>query len=106
MHIDRSRFLVLTSALAALVASCHSHPADEHGAGTDGGHSSIYPSCDTIIKACHAKDVGEGPVNDCHSLAHDATGDDVCAPKKDACLKTCQDAVVDGGVADAAAEGG
>jgi hypothetical protein len=109
MKIDRTRFLLTTTAIAALVVSCSdSHPAGEHGAGYDGGgpHSSQYPACDAIIKACHMKDVGAGPVNDCHSLAHEAAGDQDCVPKKDACLKTCQDAVVDAGATDAADGGG
>jgi len=97
MKIDRTRFLLLTTGIAAMVVSCsHSHPTDEHAADA-GGHSSSYPSCDAIIKACHMNDVGAGPVNDCHSLAHEATNDAVCAPKKDACLKTCQEAAADGG---------
>lgn len=98
MKIDRTRFLLLTTGIAALMASCDSHPSDEHGAsGNDAGaHSSPYPSCDVIIKNCHMKDIGEGPVSECHGLAHNATSDDVCAPKKDACLKTCQEANVDG----------
>ncbi|MBX3187300.1 MAG: hypothetical protein KF819_09800 [Labilithrix sp.] len=102
MKIEKTRFLLLTTGIAALVASCDSHPSDEHGASS-GGHSSQFPSCDVIIKACHEKDVGAGPVNDCHSLAHDAKSDDECAPKKDACLKTCADA--DAGAADAAQDG-
>jgi len=110
MQIDKGRFLLLTTAIATVVFACDSHPANEHGATADGGaHSSPYPACDAIIKACHAKDVGAGPVNDCHSVAHDATGDDVCIPKKDACLKTCAEAVVDGsdaGTSPDASDGG
>lgn len=51
-------------------------------------------------------DVGAGPVNDCHGFAHEATSDATCAPRKDACLRTCADAATaaDGGAADAAAE--
>ena len=103
MLIDRTRFLLTTAALAAVAVACtHSHSTDEHGGSVAGGHSSVYPACDAIIKACHMKDVGGGPVNDCHSLAHEAAGDQDCIPKKDACLKTCQDAVIDdGGGADA-----
>ena len=103
MLIDRTRFLLTTAAIAAMAVACSdSHSADEHGGADAGGHSSAYPACDAIIKACHMKDVGAGPVNDCHSLAHEATSDQVCIPKKEACLKTCQDAVIDdGGGADA-----
>jgi hypothetical protein len=102
MIIDRTTFLILAAGIATLAAACDSHPSDEHGSsGSSGaGHSSVYPACDAIIKACHAKDVGVGPVNDCHSIAHDAKSDDPCIPKKDECLKTCADAVVDGGVED------
>jgi len=103
--IDKARFLLLTTSLTAMVMGCDSHPADEHGASSL-DPSSPYPACDAIIKACHEKDVGEGPVSACHGLAHDATGDDVCIPKKDECLKTCLEASVDAGVADATDGGG
>lgn len=97
MKIDKTRFLLLATTLGALVASCDSHPADEHGPRDP---SSPYPACDAIIKACHEKDVGGGPVNACHEIAHGATSDDACIPKKDECIKTCNDAVV-GGPSDA-----
>lgn len=101
MKIDYSKFLWLTFTLPTVMTGCDDHPTNEHGA-TDGGHQSPYPSCDAIIKACHMKDNGDpSPVYDCHSVAHGATSDAPCAPKKDECVKTCNDYVVDAGAPDA-----
>jgi hypothetical protein len=59
----------------------------EHGPG---GHSSKYPSCDAIIKACHPFDVGDGPIHDCHDYAHaENATEESCAAKKAECLRIC-----------------
>jgi hypothetical protein len=65
-------------------------PSDEAG-----GHTSPYPSCNEITHACHAFDVGEGPIHDCHELGHAAKSDEPCAAQKAHCLSLC---VTDGGV--------
>lgn len=57
---------------------------------TDAGeHTSPYPSCQAILSACHELDTGEGPIHDCHEVAHDATSEADCAPRKAECLATC-----------------
>lgn len=95
MHVDRRLFFAFTSALAVAAVSCHDHPAEEHS-GTE-PHSSPYATCDAIIKACHPYDVGEGTVNQCHSLAHEATSDGACVARKDECLQACASAAADAG---------
>ena len=106
--------LICAATVAAFlgVFACSSHDDDHsHGDGGTGGHVSPYAACQTIIDACHEYDVGEGPVHDCHDLAHDAKGEGDCTPKKDDCLKTCAAAAQDAGgsetgAGDSAAEGG
>lgn len=82
------------STMAGLYA-CSSHTEDTHthDVPTDeaGGHTSPYPSCNAITQACHKFDVGEGPIHDCHELAHGATSDEPCAVKKVGCLALCVD---------------
>lgn len=49
-------------------------------------------ACAEIIARCHVLDVGEaGPINDCHTLAHEKQDKDeaACEAKKDECLATC-----------------
>ena len=80
----------------------HSHiPTDEAG-----GHTSPYPTCQKIIDDCHEYDVGDGPVHECHEVAHDAENDSACVAKKDECTKTCAAAAADaGGGSDAGSDG-
>ena len=94
----RKILFILAAATIATAAGCTS--SDGHDHSSSGGHSSEYPSCDAIIKACHLYDIGPGPVHDCHDVGHAAKSDADCAPKKDACLKTCNDAAMasDGGM--------
>lgn len=88
---------------AASTAFACSSSDDDHAHSSSGGHTSEFPSCEVIVEACHPLDMGEGPIHDCHELAHEATSDEPCAAQKDACLATCV-ASPDGGSADAAAE--
>lgn len=84
---------------ATASAGCdHDH---EHGA--DGGHTSPYPTCDAIMDACHPLDVEEGPIHDCHNVAHDATSDAPCIARRDECLRICV-APSDAGAKDASGE--
>lgn len=100
MQIDKTRFLLLTSTLAAMMWNCSDdHPANEGAAAAD--HSSPYAACDAIIKACHPYDVGEGPLHDCHNVAHEAKSEAPCLPEKDRCVKLCEDATLDGGAPEA-----
>lgn len=81
-------------ALLALAATAHCS-SSEDPPPTDGGlHSSPYPSCDAIIKACFAKDLGEGRVSECHGLGHNARSDAPCAAEKDSCIAACDEAVL------------
>lgn len=90
------KVLSLLALLAATAAAACS--SDDHDHTASGGvHSSPYPSCDAIIKACHLYDIGPGPVHDCHDVGHGAKSDADCAPRKDACLKICDDASKDAG---------
>ena len=98
----------VVAAFAGILACSHD---DDHSHSEDGGaHTSAFAACQTIIDACHEKDVGTGPVHDCHDLAHEATSEAACTAKKDECVKTCNasgtDAGSDGGGTDAASEGG
>ncbi len=77
--------------------------SDSHSHDVDGGpHTSSFASCQAILDACHEFDTGEGPVHDCHEIAHDATSEETCAPKKTACLATCA-AAADAGPSDSGA---
>ena len=87
---------VCAATLAAVVGGCHDD--DDHT------HTSTYPSCTAIIDACHPVDVGTGAFHDCHELAHNATKEEDCAPKKTSCLALCA-ASSDGGTASDAAHG-
>lgn len=113
--------LIITSVFAmvagaALVGSAGcSSDGDKNSSSSSSGyvdHSSPYPDCDAIIKACHPYDVGEGTVHDCHDQGHEATSNDKCAPVKEMCLKACQEAAAaagaDGGTTNAgdAGDGG
>jgi hypothetical protein len=86
------------STSAGLYACSDSHSHDE---SSDGGHTSEFASCQAIIDACHEYDVGEGPVHDCHDLAHDSTSEATCAAKKTSCLATCAAAGADASTPDA-----
>lgn len=105
------RAVICAATVAAFlgVFACSSHTDDhEHTDGGTGGHVSPYAACQTIIDACHEYDIGEGPVHDCHDLAHDAKSEADCTPKKDSCLATCKAAATDagGGTETGATEGG
>jgi hypothetical protein len=87
---------------AALVIGGGACTRDDEPTHADaGGHSSLYPTCDEIIKRCHPLDVGEGPIHDCHDLGHGAESDEVCVKQKDACFRVC---VPDAGASDAGAD--
>lgn len=90
---------VLAASLAAIacVYACSDDHDHDHGASS-GGHTSPYPSCNAITQACHAVDVGEGEIHDCHDLGHAAKGDSDCAPQKDRCVTLCNAAAMDGGM--------
>lgn len=103
MHIDKALFFALATGIAAMAQACDSHPADEHA----GGHDSDFPACAAIIAACHPKDVGDlNDVNACHSLAHDAKGNDDCVPREQDCVQLCNDFVVGGADAGGGDAGG
>jgi hypothetical protein len=88
---------ILAGALFCAPACSDSHSHD----GVDGGaHTSAFASCQAILDACHEVDTGEGPIHDCHDVAHDATSEETCAPKKAACLATCAAAAADAGPSD------
>ncbi len=90
-------FLVVAGALFAFVGcSSTSTPSSTTDASADastqadaGEHTSPYPSCQAILSACHELDTGEGPIHECHEVAHDATSEADCAPRKAECLATC-----------------
>jgi hypothetical protein len=84
-----SMSILLAAALALATPGCKS---DEDSNPYPHGHTSPYPTCDAIIKACHTVDLGEGKPSECHGLGHDATKDEDCQPKKDECLKACAEA--------------
>jgi len=87
--------------LAACSSDKDSNTSSSSGSGTSSGytdHSSAYPTCDQIIKACHPYDIGEGFIHDCHDQGHGAKSDADCTPVKDRCLDACNAAAVDAGV--------
>jgi hypothetical protein len=89
------RFLSILAVCALVFAACSD---DDHHDGPDlQGHTSPYPSCNEITKACHLYDTGEGPIHDCHDRAHGAKSDADCAPTKDECLRLCAEAGKDAG---------
>lgn len=95
---------VAFAGVIALQAGCSSDDDKKTntGAGTSGytDHSSPYPDCDAIIKACHPYDIGEGEIHDCHDQGHEATSNAQCAGAiKDKCLTACTAAAIaaDGG---------
>lgn len=94
MNAKRSSVALIVSAIVWI--GC----GDDHAHGTDGraGHTSPYPSCNEITTNCHQVDVGEGPIHDCHDLAHAAKSEADCAPRKQACLRICADARADAGI--------
>jgi hypothetical protein len=93
----------MVAALMSLYACASTTPSTTGSSGSSGaiptdeagGHTSPYPSCNEITHACHAFDVGEGPIHDCHELGHSATSDESCAAHKQHCLSICVD---DGGI--------
>jgi hypothetical protein len=99
-------FGVVLAALATVAAGCDD---DEVKAPRTGhtGHTSQYPACNDITQACHAVDVGDGPIHDCHDAAHAARSEADCTGIRDSCLATCR-AAADGGARDggATADGG
>lgn len=87
-------------ALFALLAAGCSSSDDKQTSSSSSGytdHSSPYPTCDQIIKACHPYDIGEGTIHDCHDQGHEAKSDADCTPVKDLCLSTCAAAAADAG---------
>lgn len=90
--------LVLSGLFVAACSSEHSHDDD---AGT---HKSSFASCQAIMDGCHEVDIGEGPVNACHELAHADASEESCAAKKDECLATCKAAAVDAGPTDSGSD--
>jgi hypothetical protein len=77
--------------LVAVAWGCSSDDDHDHSSSSSGGaeHTSPYPSCQAILDACHPLDVGEGPIHDCHELAHETGTEQTCAAKKAECLTTC-----------------
>jgi len=68
------------------VATCNA----SDGGTAASGHTSPFASCQAIIDACHTKDVGEGPIHDCHDVASDpAASEASCSAKKAECSTTC-----------------
>jgi hypothetical protein len=53
-HLTRS--IVVSFALAALVAACQ-------------GSNAPAPECEAISERCHDVDPGSGPIHDCHEFA-------------------------------------
>ena len=91
-------------AISAAILVCAPACSDSHSHDVDSGtHTSSFASCQAILDACHEFDTGEGPVHDCHEIAHDATSEETCAPKKTACLATCAAAAADAGPSDSGA---
>lgn len=92
----------MVAALVSLYACSSSTPTTTGSSGSSGtvpsdeagGHTTAYPSCTEITHACHALDVGPGPIHDCHELGHAAKSDEPCAAQKAYCLSVC---VSDGG---------
>ncbi len=65
--------------------------SDDHDHDEGGAHTSAFPSCQTIIDACHPLDVGDGPIHDCHEVGHGTGATEAnCAAKKTECLATCK----------------
>ena len=95
-----------TALLAVVIGLCAcSHSETDHTHDTPDartGHTSPYPTCQAIIDQCHELDVGEGPIHDCHEVAHDAKSDGDCVAQKAKCASVC--VATDGGVD--AADGG
>lgn len=87
-------FLAVLFGVTAAWMGCSSDststtPAADSGSLTDLEPSSPYPDCQSIIDACHEKDISEGPAHDCHEIAHGAKSNADCAPKKTECIATC-----------------
>jgi hypothetical protein len=92
--------LLGTASLACSSSDDHKNSSTSSGGYTD--HSSPYPDCDAIIKACHPYDVGEGDIHNCHDQGHEAHSEADCTPVKQKCLDICAaaaagDAGTDGG---------
>jgi hypothetical protein len=82
----------LAAALVAVAWGCSSDDDKGQSSSSSSGgdeHTSPFPSCQAILTACHPLDVGEGPIHDCHELAHDDGTEEKCAAKKAECLTTC-----------------
>jgi hypothetical protein len=92
--------VILVAAAAVYACSNDDHSHDH----PNGGHSSPHPACHEIITACHPVDLGLGPINDCHSLGHDAKSNEECVPRREECLRICAEAAADGGSGDASSD--
>jgi hypothetical protein len=79
----------LAAVLVAVAWGCSSDDDQKPSSSSGGDHTSPYPSCQAILDACHPLDVGEGPIHDCHELAHEEGTEQTCAAKKAECLTTC-----------------
>ncbi|MBX3232402.1 MAG: hypothetical protein KIT84_22520 [Labilithrix sp.] len=89
--------IALVPVLALALVACGDDDKktdDPKGSSGYTDHSSPYPACDAIIKACHPLDTGEGTIHDCHDQGHLAKSEADCTPVKDMCLAAC---VADGG---------
>ncbi len=98
MKIISITVLTLIAGLAAC-SSSDDKPSSSSGKASSGytDHSSIYPACDEIIKACHPYDVGEGYVHDCHDQGHGAKSEADCTPVRQMCLDICHAAAAEAG---------
>ena len=86
------KFLLGASALGlcALVYGCSSDEKTSTPTTENGEPTSPFPTCQTILHACHPLDVGEGDIHDCHEIAHDDGASEAkCAAAKDHCLQVC-----------------
>jgi hypothetical protein len=84
--------LLLLAPLALGCSDDHDHDEDNG----DGHTHDDHPECMPIIEACHPKDVGEGRVNECHTIGHDGTAAE-CAEVEDECVAVCEAAPDPGG---------
>ena len=63
---------------------------EAHDHGGNGVHQLAFPSCQSIMDACHWLDQGRpGRIHECHELALDAQDDAACAARLDECIDVC-----------------
>jgi hypothetical protein len=80
----------LVFALALLLPFTSVGCGDDEDKAAD-PHENVAPDCADILKACHDKDPGEGPIHDCHNVA-EANNATACAEDKPGCLSACAEA--------------